>query len=224
MATTAPQQAQRQPQDAVQGVLDHQQTLKSYKQLFGSYTDQRTRRQGINRMYQRLARFFQTEPDPLHQVAYPTALEDLPDELLVLAFERAEQLEPRFCPLPGRLRELVACDNAAQVEEIWRTQWMTLLAGIKRHGRTWRDETILDLENPRRPKQIKVPPPELARSLTRALQALGGSEDWRDGIPFVQAHPFFYGNGPDDFPGPDSPRLAADRIEKRVRDLWEAYR
>lgn len=226
MATVKPmpQEEPQHQQDAVQGVLAHQQTLKSYRQLFGSSTTPLQRRNGICRMYQRLARFFQTEPDPLHMLAYPTAMEDLPDDLLVRAFEKAEREVTAFCPLPGKLRELVASDNAAQIEEIWRREWLAFLAAVKVHGRVWAPKSKLDLTNPRQPKELKTPAPELSAALQKAIQTLGGTEDWRDGIHFVQAHPFFYGKEPGDFPGPDSPRLAADRIEKRVRDLWEAYR
>jgi hypothetical protein len=224
MATVQQLKPQNQAEDAVQGVLAHQQTLQSYRQLSMHSTTRQSRLNGINRMYQRLARFFQVEPDPLHMVAYPTALESLPDDLLVLAFERAEEQITAFCPLPGKLRELVASDNAAQIEELWRHEWMQLLPAIKAHGRVWRDKSRLDLSNPRQPKNIPIKPPSLTQAMQRAIQVLGGTNDWRDGIQHIQFHPFFYGTEPGDFPGPDSPRLAADRIEKKVRDLWEVYR
>jgi hypothetical protein len=174
-------------------------------------------------MYQRLAKHFEREFNELHMRTYAEALLDLPDDLLPLAFERSIR-ETKFFPSVQEIRATVALDNAAQIEELWRHEWNVLLQGVKDHGHKWRVNTRADLSNPRKPKEIRVEPPELSLSVKSALRTLSGKDDWQAGLTFLLGHPFFYGDQPGDFPGPDSPRLAADRIEKRVRDLWEAYR
>jgi hypothetical protein len=175
-------------------------------------------------MYQRLAAHYEREVNETHMRTYAEGLLDLPADLLLLAFEKIVQTA-RFFPSVEEIRAAIALNSAARVEEIWRREWMgTLLPAIKRHGRAWRPYEKVDLADPRHPKMVTVAPPELTAPLRKALATLGGKEDWREGLPFVLGHPFFYGSEPGDFPGPDSPRLAADRIEKRVRDLWEAYR
>jgi len=216
---TAPLEAE----PTADGRVNASQILLTWKKLCGSPTTSRMKYLAIQRMYQRLAAHYMREINELHMRTYPEGLLDLPVDLLPLAFEKVIQTA-RFFPSIEEIRAAVASDNAAQIEELWRRDWMTLLPAIKKHGRTWRSYTRIDLEEPRKPKQITVEAPQLSVAMTKALQTLGGSDDWRDGIAFVQGHPFFYGSQPGDFPGPDSPRLAADRIEKRVRDLWEVYR
>jgi hypothetical protein len=194
-----------------------------YRKLYGTPRSRIEKRSGIRRMYQRLVRFFQVKEDKLHMQAYPPALEDLSDRLVVLAFERAEALEPRFCPLPGRLRELVAADIAAEVEELWQGTWRSLLDDIARHGWQWKPVEIAGkkLEHGRLGPMETIEPPELGTAIERAIRTFGGG-GWQDGLRSIyETHPRFFGES---WSSPESPRLAAERIEKKIRDLWESYR
>lgn len=196
----------QQPQDAGDGLLNDHQILLSYKQLYGHPASSDDRVTGIQRMFQRLARHYEREVNPLHMLTYPEGLLDLPDELLPLAFERVIR-ETKFFPSVQEIRATVALDNARLVEELWQPLWMDLLRWVKR--------SFYDSSAP--PSPIDLPGP-----LAKALETAGGGEI-RSGLKaLAQYHPLMFGG--DNWPFPESPRLAAERIEKRVRDLWESYR
>jgi hypothetical protein len=221
MATVQEMRPFEQPEAVKEtdGKLTHRQMLNSWQQLWTRPTSISSRFRAISRLYQRLAYHYEREINEVHMRIYCEGLLDLED-LAPIAFEKVIKTA-RFFPSVEEIRAAVASDRFLKVEEIWRSEWTPFLCAIKLHGRTWREHSRLDLTDPRRPKRIAIAPPELSDPMRQALKILAGTEDWRDAIAEIQKHPFFYG---DEWPGPDSPRLTADRIEKRVRDLWEAAR
>jgi hypothetical protein len=157
-------------------------------------------------MYQRLARHYDRPINELHMRTYPEALLDLPDDLLPLAFDRVIKTA-RFFPSVEEIRGAVALDNARQVEELWQPQWQGLLVYIKRN-----------IHNPDAP----MPPEVMAFPLFQAIEAIGGHSFIKGARWLADHHPFMYGI--ENWTSNESPRLAGERIEKRVRDLWESYR
>jgi hypothetical protein len=193
-------------QGALGGLLDESQTLLSFRQLYGSPTTSAAKGQAIQRMYQRLVRHYERPVNELHMRTYPEALLDLPDELLPLAFERVVKVA-RFFPSVEEIRGAVALDNARQIEELWQPQWQDLLRYLKRN-----------LGNP----DASMPPLDCQPALVDAVSAIGGHNFTLGAKWISQHHPFMYGI--ENWTLAESPRLAGERIEKRVRDLWESYR
>jgi hypothetical protein len=202
---TAKEAPPQTAQDGAGGLLTESQTLSSYKQLYGQPKTSAERLMGIQRMYQRLVKHYERQVNPLHMLTYPESLRSLPDELLPLAFERVVETA-RFFPSVEEIRGAVALDNARQIEEIWQPQWQELLRYIKRN--IGNDNAIW-------------PPLNCQPTLVHAVQAIGG-HNFERGAKWIMQHPMMYGT--DNWPYQESPRLAAERIEKRVRDLWESYR
>lgn len=187
--------------------------LTPWKQLAGSLTTPQERMQAIQRMYEKLTAIYERDPNPVHLFSYPEALEDLPPELLPLAFHRAVQ-QAKFFPSAGEIRATVASDNAAQIEEGWQRIWhgaLSILKGLPTNDHEKSQEFCNNISG-------AWPAP-----FVRAIATTGGDDFYRGAKYIHDYHPRY--RGPvDDWPYQESPRLAAERIEKRVRDLWEVYR
>jgi hypothetical protein len=131
---------------------------------------------------------------------------DLTYDLLPTAFERVIR-ETKLFPWVQGIRPTVALDNARQIEEVWQPQWQDLLRYIKRN-----------IGN----SSAFMPPLDAPEPLKRAIETIGAG-DFRAGATWIGQHHFFM-YGIENWTSAKSPRLAGERIEKRVRDLWESYR
>jgi hypothetical protein len=178
---------------------------------------------GIQRMYQRLCFHFRQPVLAIHLTTYPSALQSLSDANLVRAFNRAEESE-QFLPLPGRLRELVACDEQRELQMQWSMLWRNLLTALKRHGPQWEPyhgqpiwKTREDGTSYHDGYGPMIEAPEEPLELWDALDVEFGGR--RIGLEWIRDnHPVYFG---EDWKYAENPRLAAERIEKRVRDAWE---